>query len=99
MKETTTARSSGQKVIDPNFFNLVSQIAHFFTTYGLVLTVGKFLGWKGIIIAGVLCAIYAGAHEFWYDPKHESPLTRGSDVEDFAFLVAGVVAAVIVYWI
>ena len=97
MKETVTAKAPGQDVIDPKFFNLVSQIAHFFTTYAVTFTVGKFLGWRGIAVAGAILVIYAAAHEFWYDPKYENPLTRGSDLEDFLFLVGGVAVACIMY--
>ena len=77
MKKTKVA-ASGENVIDPKFFNFVSQIAHFFSTYAIV------------------CVVYAALHEFWYDPRYENPVTRGSDLEDFLFLVAGVAAAVAV---
>lgn len=89
--------SSGENVIDPKFFNFVAQVAHFFTTYGIVLTFGKFWHWTGIAIASPLCVAYAALHEFWWDPRHENAVTRGSDLEDFAFLIAGVAAAVVAY--
>jgi len=87
----------GENVIDPKFFNFVAQLAHFFATYGIVLTCGKFWHWAGIAVAAALCVAYAAIHEFWYDPRYENPVTRGSDLEDFLFLVAGVAAAVVVY--
>jgi hypothetical protein len=96
MKKTRVA-SGGENVIDPKFFNLVSQIAHFSTMYGIVLSFGKFWHWTGIIVAAPLCLAYAAVHEFWYDPRYENPITRGSDLEDFLFLFAGVAAAVIVF--
>jgi ABC-type uncharacterized transport system permease subunit len=89
--------SSGENVIDPKFFNLVAQIAHFSATYAIVLTFGKFWHWTGIAIAAPVCVAYAAIHEFWYDPRYENPVTRGSDLEDFLCLVAGVAAAVAVY--
>jgi hypothetical protein len=96
MKKTKVA-APGENVIDPKFFNFVSQIAHFFSTYAIVLTFGKFWHWKGIVLAASLCVVYAALHEFWYDPRYENPVTRGSDLEDFLFLIAGVAAAVAVY--
>lgn len=96
MKKTRVA-SDGENVIDPKFFNLVSQIAHFSAMYGIVLTAGKFWHWTGITVAAILCGIYAAIHEFRYDPRYENPVTRGSDLEDFLFLVAGIAAAVIVF--
>jgi hypothetical protein len=89
--------SPGENVIDPKFFNFVAQVAHFFATYGIVFTFGKFWHWTGIAVAAALCVVYAAVHEFWYDPRYENPVTRGSDLEDFLFLVAGVAAAVVVY--
>lgn len=87
----------GENVIDPKFFNLVSQIAHFATMYAIVLSIGKFWHWRGVIVAAVICVAYAAIHEFWYDPRYENPVTRGSDLEDFLFLVAGVAAAIVVF--
>jgi len=89
--------SPGENVIDPEFFNFVAQVAHFFATYGIVLTFGKFWHWTGVAVAAPLCVAYAAIHEFWYDPRYENPVTRGSDLEDFLFLIAGVAAAVVVY--
>lgn len=89
--------SPGEDVVDPKFFNFVAQVAHFFATYGIVLTFGKFWHWTGNAVAASLCVVYAAVHEFWYDPRYENPVTRGSDIEDFLFLVAGVAAAVAVY--
>ena len=88
------AASPGENVVDPKFFNLIAQIAHFFSTYGIVLTLGKFWHWTGVAVAAALCVAYAAIHEFWYDPRYENSVTRGSDLEDFLFLVAGVAAAV-----
>jgi hypothetical protein len=96
MKKTKVA-SGGENVIDPKFFNLVAQIAHFSAMYGIVLSFGKLWHWTGIAVAAPLCVAYAAIHEFWYDPRYENPVTRGSDLEDFLFLIAGVAAAVIVF--
>ena len=96
MRKTKVAEP-GENVIDPKFFNVVAQIAHFSSMYAIVLSFGKFWHWSGIVIAAPLCIAYAAIHEFWYDPRYENPVTRGSDLEDFAFLVSGVAAAVIAY--
>ena len=93
----TKVASPGENVIDPKFFNFVAQIAHFFATYGIVLTFGRFWRWHGIEVAAPLCVAYAAFHEFWYDPRYENPITRGSDLEDFVFLIAGVAAAIAAY--
>ena len=89
--------AGGENVIDPGFFNFVAQVAHFSATYGIVLTFGKFWHWTGIAVAAALCVAFAAIHEFWYDPRYENPVTRGSDLEDFLFLVAGVATAAIAY--
>lgn len=65
--------------------------------YGVVLTFGKFWHWAGISVAASVCVVYAAVHEYWYDPRFENSVTRGSDVEDFVFLIAGVAAAVAAY--
>jgi ABC-type uncharacterized transport system permease subunit len=96
MRKTKVA-VSGENVINPRFFNFVAQIAHFSATYGIVLTCGKFWHWTGIAVAAALCAAFAAIHEFLYDPRYENPVTRGSDLEDFLFLVAGVATAATAY--
>ena len=100
MKETkklSTGPGTSTDVIDPKFFDLVSQFAHFFAMYALTFTAGKFWHWRGIEIVGGLCVLYAAFHEFIWDPLMENKLTRGSDLEDFFFLVLGVAVAVGVY--
>ncbi len=80
--------------IDPKFFDQVSQFAHFFTMYSLALTlglIGKRTGHALICFAlsVVVYITYAAIHEFYWDPRHENEATRGSDLKDFVFLVAG----------
>lgn len=80
--------------IDPKFFDLVSQFAHFFTMYSLALTlglVGKRTGHTVLCVAlsAAVYIMYAAIHEFYWDPRHENAATRGSDLRDFAFLVGG----------
>jgi hypothetical protein len=77
--------------IDPAFFNQVAQIAHFFTMYAIMFTIAAFAAWPWVISAFVVCLTYAGWHEFLYDPQNENAATRGSDLQDFLFLVAGAV--------
>ena len=85
--------ATNSNAIDPRFFNLVSQIAHFFTTYGLTFTAWMFKWQVGIGVA-LSCVAYAALHEFWYDPRYENPATRGSDFEDFFWLIFGTLAGV-----
>ena len=82
-----TTNDSNQ--IDPVFFNQVAQIAHFFTMYAIMFTIAAFASLPWIAFAWILCATYATWHEFIYDPQDENAATRGSDAEDFAFLMAG----------
>ena len=82
----STGQASG---INPTFFDQVAQIAHFFTTYGITFTFGVFGGWKWLLAAFIGSMIYAGVHEFWWDPREENAATRGSDLQDFCFLTAG----------
>jgi hypothetical protein len=80
--------------IDPKFFNQVAQFAHF----GMMFTVTTFashFGHKGRWVGLALCILYAAIHEFVWDPKMENAETRGSDLEDFIFLVAGSCVAVV----
>lgn len=88
--------------ISPTFFNEVAQIAHFSATYALTLslmlfsTVRQKRRW---LIVFLLIVAYAAFHEGYWDPHHENPATRGSDVEDFLFLVSGsVVAELVAFW-
>lgn len=85
--------------IDPTFFNFVAQVAHCAATYTVALTTFLFLGWVGYAVAATLVVIYAALHEFIYDPSHENAATRGSDWEDFCFLLLGPILAGGVAWI
>lgn len=74
--------------ISASFFNMVSQIAHFFATYAITFTLWIW-SWRVGLAAFLGCLVYAAVHEFWYDPHFENAATRGSDLEDFFFLCAG----------
>jgi hypothetical protein len=82
--------------IDPAFFNFVAQTAHFSATYALTLTAMLFTRLqqkhRWAVVFGLIVA-YACFHEFFYDPRYENAVTRGSDVEDWCFLVLGSVVA------
>lgn len=89
-------------VIDPKFFNEVSQFAHAGVAGLIYLSIGHVAQkhdffdwlWYGILIAaGVGLAAFK---EFWYDPHYENPATRGSDLEDFSFYLVGISIAVVV---
>jgi VanZ family protein len=88
--------------IDPKFFNFVAQIAHFgawFFVMILCSTVSNKLHhqWIGSIVAVCANVPYATWHEFFWDPVHENAATRGSDLEDFSFLLLGAVVGFFVY--
>lgn len=89
--------------IDPKFFNMVAQIAHFgamYTVTNIFSVVSARLfhhPWSGMIIGLAGCISYATWHEFFWDPTHENAATRGSDLEDFIFLVLGSIVAALVY--
>jgi VanZ family protein len=93
----------GADDIDPKFFNVVAQIAHFGAMYTVTnifsVVSGRFLHhrWAGLILGIVACVSYATWHEFFWDPTHENAATRGSGLEDFIFLVLGSVVAALVY--
>jgi hypothetical protein len=85
--------------IDPAFFNQVAQFAHAFTMFGLAVTCAIFAGSLGLIIAVIFGTIYAALHEFVWDPQEENPATRGSDLEDFGFLLLGLSVACVVWYL
>lgn len=83
--------------ISEKFFNFVSQMAHWAVMAFLTLTVSLFFGLNGLLIAIGIGVIYAAWHEFWYDPRYEDAATRGSDVEDFLFLLLGILIGTVTY--
>ena len=88
--------------IDPKFFNLVAQIAHFGAWFAVMIvcaTISNKLHhqWIGVIVAVCANIPYATWHEFFWDPVHENAATRGSDLEDFGFLLLGGLAGFLVY--
>jgi hypothetical protein len=87
----------GNGGISEKFFNYVSQMAHWAAMAFGSLTLALFFGWTGVIVSNVLGVTYAAWHEFYWDPHHEDPETRGSDVEDFLFLLLGLAIGDVVY--
>ena len=83
--------------ISEKFFDYVSQMAHWATMAFWSLTLGLFFGFAGIIVSNVLGIAYAAWHEFYWDPRHENAETRGSDTEDFLFLLLGLAIGDVVY--
>ena len=75
--------------ISDKFFNYVAQMAHWATMAFGSLTLALFFGWPGVVVGNALGIVYAAWHEFYWDPRHENAATRGSDVEDFLFLLLG----------
>jgi hypothetical protein len=82
--------------IDPRFFNFVSQVAHCAATYAITFTLYALWGFEAWFIGCALVIFYAAWHEFWYDPRYENLATRGSDLEDFLFLVSGPIIAFLI---
>ena len=90
-----------QGSIDPKFFNTVSQFAHFGMMFFGTVLIGTLFAlaehpFSGVLTGFMACTGYAVIHEFWYDPRYEDAETRGSDLEDFVFLMLGSCAGVIV---
>jgi VanZ family protein len=89
--------------IDPEFFDQVAQIAHFGAWFFLMIFCATFSNhvlqhrWAGVILAVCTNIPYAVWHEFFWDPVHENAATRGSDFEDFCFLLLGGLAGFLVY--
>jgi len=83
--------------ISEKFFDYVSQMAHWATMAFGSLTLALFFGFPGVVVSNVLGITYAAWHEFYWDPRHENADTRGSDVEDFLFLLLGLAIGDIVY--
>lgn len=85
--------------INPKFFNEVSQLAHWGVMFSIAITLAIFLGGKGLIVAGLGEIPYAVWHEYYYDPRFENAATRGSDTEDFIFLMLGFLSAAVVFFV
>ena len=83
--------------ISEKFFNYVAQMAHWATMAFGILTLALFFGWTGVIVSNLLGITYAAWHEFYCDPRHENRETRGSDLEEYLFLLLGLVIGDIVY--
>jgi hypothetical protein len=88
-------------VIDPAFFNEVSQFAHtgiaglvYLVIGHVAQTMGLFHWWWFATLAGVGVAL-AGWKEGYWDPRHENAATRGSGLQDFSFYILGIGIAVV----
>lgn len=85
-------------MIDPKFFNMVSQFAH--ALLGSTLVFGTLL-----LAPHYLPVVYAmfltgtAVKEFWYDYRYEDAATRGSSLLDFACYQGGAVGAYLIYLI
>lgn len=85
--------------IDPAFFEFVSQVAHFASTFAITFVALTAYNWVGGLLSAAAVLAYATWHEFWYDPRYENTITRGSDWEDWSFLMLGPVMAAGVHWL
>jgi hypothetical protein len=79
--------------ISPTDYEVAAQFAHFFTAAFLVSQIGR-AGWHWLLFAAIGMTAFAAVKEFVYDVKHENPLVRGSSPLDFGMYLAGVAAAV-----
>lgn len=79
---------------DNQLDNIFFQIGHFLGGYAAVLTlfVCHVQHWLLISIMGV--TLWASVKEFYWDPRHEDPEVRGSDLEDFIFYIVGLIVGV-----
>ena len=75
--------------IDPNFFNFVAQMSHFFFGAYFILASALLFGQTSVLGAFIILIIGAALKEFIYDANYENAATRGSDTEDFIFYVFG----------
>lgn len=79
-------------------FNMVSQLSHFAWGAWLVLELYVLLGHSFIVGITASCILLAGAKEFIYDMKWETPEDSGGfwgSVEDFSFYCLGIGVAVL----
>jgi len=88
---------SAPYVISPTDYEVAAQFAHFFTAAFLVSQFGRF-GLKGLIVSAIGMVVFAGVKEFAYDVKRENPLLKGSSTLDFFMYLAGVGAAIGLYF-
>ena len=91
--------SSSTNSISPAFFDETAQFAHFGIAAMVYLTVGTLAP-----VVWVLCSLPVGIgfmafKEFWYDPRYENTVTRGSSVKDFGFYFLGMAYACLILYL
>lgn len=86
-----------KNLIDPKFFNQVSQVAHLFVGSSMVLASILFFSMDALIYSFPTFILLTGIKEFWYDRNYENSATRGSDLEDFLFYQLGAVSALLLF--
>ncbi len=75
-------------MIDPKFFNFVSQMAHLLLGSTIVLASVLFVP-KDLYLIWVIFTLATAWKEFYYDYHWEDAATRGSSLLDFACYNAG----------
>jgi hypothetical protein len=77
--------------------NQWAQFGHFFAGYGIVLSFGYLLGWKGLVFGAVGIFLWASIKEGYWDPRHETKIVQGSGWQDWSMYMAGDGAAIVVF--
>lgn len=85
-------------MIDPKFFNFVSQMSHAFL--GSTIVLGTLLLWPTHLTAVLVAyALITALKEFWYDYHYEDAITRGSSLLDFVCYQAGAYGALLLWFL
>lgn len=84
---------TAEPVVPASLFNQVAQLAH--VAAGLAALFGSLILFKPDSMWPVLITFAAitGMKEFWYDQHFETPIVRGSNLEDWTFYQVGSVTA------
>ena len=86
---------TGADDIDPKFFNMVAQIAHFgamYTVTNIFSVVSHRLihhRWGGLIFGMAACVSYATWHEFFWDPCTRTPRREAATWKTLFFSLSG----------
>ena len=76
----------------------VAQASHVAIGAAVVgLTSARFHG-NSKYIAAIIVVLLAAVKEFWWDENYEDAATRGSNLEDWSYYVAGAAVALLILW-
>ena len=78
--------------------NEVAQASHVAIAAAIVsLSSARFHG-HAKYIAAVIVILTAAIKEFYFDQRYEDAATRGSNLEDWSYYIAGVIVALLILW-